>query len=362
MGKNTNQLITQQELYNLGYTSSLKDSQLVTNYDLQSYGGFAPDQTPVVNYKFTSLVGGSTSAELGFYLSSTSAAWRFPIFEIELPTPSSSMQVTFTGAHYIDLYDSNYSTIYYWYEIYDSDVSVPQNGGGITYNNGIWPERSSEYTYTVTEEGDDQMIGTSTSLSIIPSTASKVTVYLAIRQSDSNHRVYTIRDATYNLGISPRLKNWYKCVKYSDVPRAPGRHITVKISESVGGKTRANQIKIYYVWKTSSGATEQTELVGNWDYGDNIDGSASKVISVSAPPLNHLNQYSTEMRIWCGTTNSNQTWKYKLNGDSSWRSLSSSAKSVNLNLNSATWPSGTSSVSTYHGAFAQITSIEFNVS
>lgn len=359
MGSNTNQLATKGDLYNLGYTNqSNGNTKIALCQDLIN-AGISISSLPKYSITPTWVQPGGSELT-GIYVSSTSAA-RIHIADITLPSTRCDYVLSnFSTAEYVIRRSGATSTggIRYWYEFYE-------NGSSVQSNNGSSAQSGIAYTgiYTSSAELEDSApIGANyATINIPPCTTDVLNVYLVIAQYDTSSMVYTVE--FQNPSFTYYLTNCDKCIKYSEVPRAPSKRITVKISEGVSGKTRANQMKFYFVYTTSPGGTEQTELVGEWNYGSNIDGSASTTIALKAPPLNHQNYTSTKLRIWCGTTNNKQVWRYKLNGNSTFTSISSSAKSVNLDITSSTvWPSSyTSGTNSYLSAFHRLSSVEINI-
>lgn len=145
--------------------------------------------------------------------------------------------------------------------------------------------------------------------------------------------------------VTPPAINRYKCVKYSDlydkVVRVPWN---VKIAENVSGATRAHTIELRYYYKLTSSSTETYKVIGTWDYGSNISGSASTTHYFECNPYLILGSATTPyyayLAIWCGTTNNKQTWYYKLRRGGSWDSsytqAASSATSVLITYNKNT--------------------------
>lgn len=358
MGSNTNQLITKGELYNLGYTNQSNGNTKIAVCDDLLNAGISVSSCPKYSITPTWVQPGGSEIT-GIYASSTIAA-RIHIANITLPSTGCYYVLSnFSTAEYVVRRSGATSTrgIRYWYEFYENGSSVPSSGSsvqsGIAYT-GIYTSN--------TELEDSVPIGASYANIDIPQcTTDVLNVYLVITQYDTSSIVYTVE--FQNPSFTYYLINGDKCLKYSEVPRAPSKLITVKISEGVTGKTRANQMKFYFVYTTSLGGPEQTELVGEWNYGSNIDSSASTTISLKAPPLNHQSYASTKLRIWCGTTNAKQAWKYKLNGNSTFTSISSNATSVNLDITSSTvWPSMyASGTNSYLSAFHRLSSVEINI-
>lgn len=145
--------------------------------------------------------------------------------------------------------------------------------------------------------------------------------------------------------VTPPAINKYKCVKYSDVYNKSIRvPWYVKISENVTGATRANKIELRYYYKTSSTATETYKTCGTWNYDSNISGSAETTHYFEANPylLYSGSVYSSRLLIWCGETNNNQTWQWRLRTKTgpttgtwgSWNTQSSNA------ANAFAYPSG----------------------
>lgn len=160
-----------------------------------------------------------------------------------------------------------------------------------------------------------------------------------------------------------------KCVQYASfkttIVRQPW---LVKISENVGGKTRADVIELRYYYKTTSTAAETYKVAGTWSYGSNISGSAQATHYFEANPYALYNGtvYSGYLAIWCGECGGKQSWKYKLriksrtnglNGTwaSSWTGLSGTAKSKLVPILQTTGSN------TYCQAMDLYNGIEFNI-
>lgn len=136
-----------------------------------------------------------------------------------------------------------------------------------------------------------------------------------------------------------------KCVKYSDFYQNMVRKgWSLKIAENVTGSTRAHTIELRYYYKLTSSSTETYKVIGTWDYGSNISGSASAVHYFECNPYlilgSETTPYYAYLAIWCGSTNNRQTWNYKLRRGGSWDSsytqASSSATSVLITYNKNT--------------------------
>ena len=107
----------------------------------------------------------------------------------------------------------------------------------------------------------------------------------------------------------------YKCVKYQDYHSRPVRvPWLLKISEGVSGATRARTIEIRYYYKTTSTASETYKVIGSYTWGSNITNSAEMLMYIEANPYAVINQdlYSSNVKIWCGTTNIKQDWKWRM--------------------------------------------------
>lgn len=357
MGRNSQQLATKNDLYNIGYLSVTPSDEIATHQDIIDAGVGSSLTGQVVTPSWILPSGTSASVSL-----TSNAAVRVRIAEITIPTPGYSYSLrNFSMTNHIIRVTGTTasSSVQYWYEFHEEGSTTYAS----TSTSAVGIASTPKSTVSVALESTTAMGASYLSVNIPYTTASKLYIYLVLTQSSTSGMAYAI--SSQNSAFQYNLICEKKCIKFSDVPRGPSKNITVKISEAVTGKTRANQIKVYFVYKASSSSAEVTELVGSWNYGDNIDGSASATIAIKAPPANHQDYYSTSMRIWCGTTNNNQAWRYKLNGNSSWTLISSNATTATVNLQVLSpWPSSSSSSifgDSYMRSFERLTSIEFNI-
>ena len=107
----------------------------------------------------------------------------------------------------------------------------------------------------------------------------------------------------------------YKCVKYKDYNTRPVRvPWLLKISEGVSGATRAKNIEVRYYYKTTSTASETYKVICSYTWSSNISSSAQICMYLEANPYAVINQdlSSSNVKIWCGSTNISQTWKWRM--------------------------------------------------
>lgn len=153
-----------------------------------------------------------------------------------------------------------------------------------------------------------------------------------------------------------------KCVQYADFSTSNVKvPWYVGIQESVSGATRAHTIELRYYYRTASGAAEIYKSCGSWNYGSNISGSAHTTHYFEANPyvLYNGTPYSTALKIWCGTTNLNQSWQYRLRTKGASGSAGTWGSWISLS-------SGKSALVTVQGTFLQAmrnyNGIEFKIS
>lgn len=115
--------------------------------------------------------------------------------------------------------------------------------------------------------------------------------------------------------VTPPAINRYKCVKYADIKtkivRVPW---TFTISEDVYGATRARTIEVRFYYTETSGGEEKYKVMGSYTWDNNISGSGTTTHYIEVNPYALLNQdvHSSNVKIWCGTTNTSQTWKWRM--------------------------------------------------
>ena len=108
-----------------------------------------------------------------------------------------------------------------------------------------------------------------------------------------------------------------KCVKFKDLStKNVQRPFYLQITEKIAaGSSRAHTIEARYYYKITSDSALTYQVVGTWDnLGNNVNESAYANFHYNANPYSILNTdvYTGYLALWCGTTNVNQTWKYRI--------------------------------------------------
>lgn len=195
--------------------------------------------------------------------------------------------------------------------------------------------------------------------------------------------IYRLKDSNYTTGSNywtythlpiSYSTNSYKCIKWSAVPASSAQGANpsgtynqtcnlayCRIEEGVVGQTQASTINVYYVYKSTSTSSETARLVATTELGSGgkVNGSSTGLLYLPLNPMSNASVYQDWLRITCGTTSSNQTWKHKLgygSEPSSWTSSSSSkVKSVTLN------PGISTGAKTYASTIQKLTHVCFRV-
>lgn len=222
--------------------------------------------------------------------------------------------------------------------------------------------------------GDLKSIGYRWTTDIMGSPANNhcVTTSDIYRLKDKNYTVgnnywtYTHLPTTYSTNSS-------KCIKWSDVPASTAQGVNpsgaynqakniayCRIEEGVSGKTQASTINVYYVCKVTSTSPDIDYLITTTELGSGgkVDVSSTGLLYLPLNPINNTSLYQDWLRITCGTTGSNRTWKYKLgygSEPSSWSNFPSKAASVTLNISKST------GAKTYASTIQKLTHVCFRV-
>lgn len=105
-----------------------------------------------------------------------------------------------------------------------------------------------------------------------------------------------------------------KCITWGEIKE---QNPTVKIKCTITENrplvpTQANTIKFYYCYETQDRLTYETQI-GEWRAGDTVNESASGYCDVSLKDI-VINSdqvlVQSYLKVWCGTTGSNQNWNY----------------------------------------------------
>lgn len=319
MGIATNQIATKGDLMKCGFTEI---STSITDTECATYGDLHALNT-------TDLRTGSLLTTLSYSGSGAT-------------TPSGVSNIV------IDAYESLEFQIAFFnipHDLYLSGASYIELGhhrAGIT----IVPlnttrEVNIDYLYILSRDADDPVtnavdaFGDSVTLSpdsptllswyfsprnIVTNVGYDTILYLYLVLANRSSQAVTFQ-VDFSQIASDNLKLTYiplrKCIKYSVASFTQFRKLWYfGINESVAGKTKANNISVRYAYKTSSTATETYVNAASCALSDPdaANGTFSENYFVNYNPRTLLRTapYSSRLTIWCGSTNSNQSWSYRV--------------------------------------------------
>lgn len=318
MGTGTNQIATRRDLYYSGYTdfsssaSSASGAIGVTYWDFEQTTGISK-QTGINGFRIepSSTLSGSVNlsnsnnytvilaeydiSEMGVLNDVMMPSVYDATISVSVKNNSSSTSISARLCLYID--DTEYQ---------HSTTSI--SAGSTTTLNGCL---CSVITDLKNDSSSDEFNGATT-------------VKWGLKISTASSSVWSA--TVSNVSASGmRYGSKTQLIKYSDVggPNNPVNVTwTVVISEGVTGATRANKILFRYQQLSSNGsgtATIQTQELGLWDYGANINTSASGTVTFNINPYDIKKNFTgypyvhgSWLEVLCGKTNKTQTWKYRL--------------------------------------------------
>lgn len=312
MGTGTNQIATQRDLYYSGYTDfSPSSTNGVTYWDFEQTTGISK-QTGINGFiiepsstlsssvnlsnsnNYTVILAEYDISEMGVLNDVMISSGYDAMVAVSVKNTSASTSISAILCLYID--DTEYQ---------HSTTSI--SAGNTTTLNGCL---CSIITDLKNNSSSDEFNGATT-------------VKWGLKISTASSSVWSA--TVSNVSASGmRYGSKTQLIKYSDVG---GKNNpvnvtwTVVISEGVTGATRANKILFRYQQLSSNGstATIQTQELGLWDYGANINTSASGTVTFNINPYDIKKNftgypyvYGSWLEVLCGKTNKTQTWKYRL--------------------------------------------------
>lgn len=320
MGVAPNQIATKGDLMKCGFTEI---STSITDNECATYGDLHELNT--TNLRTDSLF--STLSYAGTSLETPSGISNIVIDAHE----SMEFQIAFFNIPH-DLYLSGANRI---------ELGHP--GAGITISTlNTTREVNIDYLYVLSRDDDDPTMNSvdafGDSITLTPNSPTSLSWYFLPRNIATNVGYDTILylylvianqtsqavtfQMNFNQIASGNLDLKYiplrKCIKYSVASSKQFMRLwDFGINESVVGKTKANNISVRYAYKTSSTATETYVTAASCALSDpdTANGTFSETSFVKYNPRKLLLStapYSSRLTIWCGSTNSNQSWSYRV--------------------------------------------------
>ena len=347
MGVNTNQIATEKDLYFRGYTAFNSGStQAVTKQDIKEQLdkklivriSVNNDNSTVMTSTTTTHL--STNESVGIISANTTYTHVIQTYDTSFLSKNkyilfyndinSSLEAEEHGGWCFNVRNpsSSVNLQYYLYIIFngvtpslgaESSNAFLIESGTLYYNstktfqNNLWMSKNGEFI--------KHFYG---------KTSAKLVIYI---KNTSSSRVEV---GLKNLKPSANFFNvlYYpsnKCVKFSDYGLSSSTiscHWDCVITEGISTTTRANTITFYYVYKATSTSSEVSQAIGTatLNNGNNINVSATTLTTVYTNPYRNRTAapYYAYLAVHCGTTNNNQTWKYKLRTKSTSNGLTGS--------------------------------------
>ena len=322
MGVATNQIATKGDLMKCGFTeisTSITDTECATYGDIHKLNGSqSTGDMFLVESLFSTLNYADSGVNSG----------------IETVVIEANETVMFKIATYnipnnFYLSDSNY-------------IELGRPNAGITIST-LSTVRSTtmQYLYVLSSDEDDPAMGAvdafGDSVTLSPNSSASLSWYFSPRNVATNigqdTTLYLYLILTNQTSFSDSFQiNWNqvtsgnlnlnyiplrKCIKYSVASSKKFSQLWLfSITESVTGKTKADNISVRYAYKTSSTATETYVNAASCALSDPdaANGTFSTTYFVQYNPRKLLSTapYSSRLTIWCGSTSSNQSWSYRV--------------------------------------------------
>lgn len=318
MGIATNQIATKGDLMKGGFTeisTSITDTECVTYGDLKQLhdtGGMRIGSSlySTINHSDSEAPSGmnSIAIDAGETLTFKIAVYNIPHHMYLSATNHIELGHSNAGVSVSNVGTGSYVNLHYAYALCrDSDgpiSSVDTIGDSVT----IAPGNGANLVWYFTPRTVATNIGNDTTLYLYLLVTNQST-YVAYLQFDWG------QITSSNLALKYIPLN--KCIKYSE---AMSKYVYKSwyfgINESVAGKTKANNISVRYAYKTASTATETYVNAASCALSDPdaANGTFSASIPVQHNPRKLVTTapYSSRLTIWCGSTNSNQSWSYRV--------------------------------------------------
>ena len=338
MGVNTNQIATEKDLYFRGYTAfnsgstqaatkqdieEQLDKNLITRISVNNDNSTVMTSTTTTHLVTTSesvgIVSGNTTYThvIQTYDTSFLSKNKYILFYDKV---NSSLDAEEHGGWCFSVRNrsSSENLQYYLYIIFnnvtpslgaESNYAFLIESGTLNYNstkefkNNVYMSKNGDFIKHFYGKTSAKLV---IYIKKIDTSVSKVEVGLKNLKGSANF---------YNISYYPSNK----CVKFSDYGLSSSTiscNWECVITEGISTTTRANTITFYYVYKTSSTSSETSQRIGTatLNNGGNINKSATTITTIFTNPYRTRTSapYCAYLAIHCGTTNNNQTWKYKL--------------------------------------------------
>ena len=322
MGVATNQIATKGDLMKCGFTeisTSITDTECATYGDIHKLNG---SQSTGDIFLVESLL-----STLSYVDSGVNSGIETVV--IEANETVMFKIATYNIPHNFYLSDSNYI-----------ELGLPNAGITISTLSTV-RSTTMQYLYVLSRDEDDPAMGAvdafGDSVTLSPNSSASLSWYFSPRNvatnigQDTTLYLYLILTNQTSFSNSFQI-NWNqvtsgnlnlnyiplkKCIKYSVASSKKFSQLWLfSITESVTGKTDANNISVRYAYKTSSTAAETYVNAASCSLSDpdraNGTFSASSYVQYNPRKLLSTAPYSSRLTIWCGSTNINQSWSYRV--------------------------------------------------
>lgn len=343
MGVATNQIATKGDLMKCGFTeisTSITDTECVTYGDLKQLNDTADMRITSSLYSTINYSGSEAPSGMSAIVIDAGETLTFKIAIYDIP-------------HHMYLSAFNH-------------IELGHSNAGVSVSN-VNTDRSVNlhYIYALCRDSDGPTSSVDTisnSIAIAPGNGANLIWYFNPRTvatnvgNDTTLYLYLLvtNQSTYVASLqfswgqiaSSNLTLKYiplnKCIKYSEaVSKNVSKSWYFGINESVTGKTDANNISVRYTYKTYSTSTETYVNAASCPLSDpdTSNGTFSETYHVQYNPRSLVTTapYSSRLTIWCGSTNINQTWSYRiLKRNGTWTSWCGQPKSKSAHVDPLT--------------------------
>jgi len=296
-GTNTMYLFNKNTTYNQGETIKLHGAYLL---NLSS-----PDPDMI---KWGCLARASLSLTAGYNVSGSLSINCNPIYTTSLSGYSDGLGADHTStASHIYGTPSVIDTVAWWLVIISP--------GGFVYATSTSASNGSiSYNFNVDTTGTHY-------LCLIPSIIEWQTQYNSNISGSHYNGVYLYVSSNPYVSLPNRSYSSNMLVRYMDISIVSSRTLTVKVYNNKGTAAKLDNIYAYY--DTSTTETTAGTQCGHLSIGNvSKNSTASFTLTLSFPTTVMASTAKYYVHIHCGSTNSKQTWSYKLGPSGSYSSTS----------------------------------------
>jgi hypothetical protein len=301
-GTNQMYLFNKKDIYGQQGTSiSLSGTYLMNN------------SNPLI-IQYGCLARASLSLTAGFNLKGSLSISCNPIYTTNLSGYTDGLGADYptVGSHVYGSPSTSSGTVWW--------LAVVGPGGLITSYTSNIAQPSFNYNFTVSTTGTYYFC-------VIPNYIQWNTQFNQYISGYVYNGVYLYFSSYATASLPTRSYSSNMLVRYMDISIVKSRTFTVKIYNNKGTQAKLDDIYAYY--DTSSSETSSGAECGHLSIGNvSKNSTASYTLTLSFPASVMQSTSKYYVHIWCGYTNSNQTWSYKWGSGGSYSSTSKGTSRV----------------------------------